>query len=118
MGRGLNCGDAGGSKLLYLFREYMLDSDQRELLRASKSIAVPPQVFDLLEYLIRNRERAVSKDDLIATIWKGRIISRSVLAARVNAARMAIGDSGKAQRLIRTLPQSGIRFTGTVHEQP
>src|ERR1700681_621592 len=76
-----------------------------------------PQVFDLLEYLIRNRERVVSKDDLFASIWDGRVVSESALGTRINAARCAIGDSGAQQRLIKTLPRKGIRFVGDVHEE-
>jgi adenylate cyclase len=103
---------------LYLFEEYVLDGERRELRRGPTLIALQPQVFDLLEHLIRNRERVVSKDDLIAAIWNGRIVSESALTTRINAARAAIGDSGEAQRLIRTLPRKGVRFIGSVHEQP
>ena len=77
-------------------------------------IALEPQVFDLLEYLIRNRERVATKDDLLAAVWGGRIVSESVLTTRINAARSAIGDSGKDQRFIRTLPRKGVRFVGDV----
>jgi TolB-like protein len=80
-------------------------------------VPVQPQVLDLLEYLIRNRERVVSKDDLIAAIWGGRIVSESALSTRINAARTAVGDCGERQRLIRTLPRKGIRFVGTVQEE-
>jgi TolB-like protein len=76
---------------------------------------VQPQVFDLLEFLVRNRDRVVTKDDLIASIWGGRIVSESTLSTRINAARVAVGDSGEEQRLIRTLPRKGIRFVGVVH---
>src|SRR5437762_9549914 len=75
-----------------------------------------PQVFDLLEYLIRNRERVVSKDDLIVSIWAGRIVSESALTTSINAARSAIADTGEEQRLIRTLPRKGMRFVGDVRE--
>jgi adenylate cyclase len=70
-----------------------------------------------LEYLIRSRERVVSKDDLIANIWGGRIVSESALSTRINAVRTAVGDSGEVQRLIRTLPRKGVRFVGSVREQ-
>ena len=105
-----------GGKLRYLFADLALDTDRRELRRGADLIPVEPQVFDLLEYLIRNRERVVSKDDLVAAIWHGRIVSESALATRINAARSAIGDSGDQQRLIKTLPRKGIRFIGTVGE--
>jgi ABC-type uncharacterized transport system substrate-binding protein/DNA-binding winged helix-turn-helix (wHTH) protein len=103
--------------LLYLFEDCALDTDRRELRRGGRLIPVEPQVFDLLEHLISNREHVVSKDDLIASIWGGRIVSESALATRINAARSAIGDSGEAQRLIKTLPRKGIRFVGVVREE-
>ena len=103
--------------MLYLFDNYVLDTDQRELRRDHDTIALQPQVFDLLEYLIRKRDRVVTKDDLIAAIWGGRIISESALTTRINAVRTAIGDSGDEQRLIKTLPRKGIRFVGTVREE-
>ena len=76
-----------------------------------------PQVFDVLAYLIQNRERVVSKDDLLASIWEGRSVSKSALTTRINAARSAIGDSGDQQRLIKTLQRKGIRFIGAVREE-
>ena len=82
--------------------------------RGSAAIAVEPQVFDLLVYLVQNRDRVVSKDDLIASVWRGRIVSDSTLTSRINAARKAIGDSGEEQKLIRTIARKGIRFVGAV----
>lgn len=77
-----------------------------------------PQVFDLLVHLVRNRDRVVSKDDLIASVWRGRIVSDSTLSSRINAARRAVGDSGEAQRLIRTVARKGLRFVAEVEEAP
>src|SRR5262249_9174525 len=108
---------AWSGKLLYLFEGYGLDTDRRELYRATSLISVEPKVFDLLVHIIRNRERVVSKDDLIATVWNGRIVSESALPTCINAARTAIGDSGEAQRLIKTLPRKGIRFVGVVRQE-
>ena len=81
-------------------------------------IAVEPQVFDLLIYLVQNQHRVVSKDDLIASVWGGRIVSDSTLTSRINAARKAVGDSGEDQKLIRTVPRKGLRFVGAVRIQP
>ena len=78
-----------------LFADHTLDTDRRELRRGPEYIAVEPQVFDLLIYLVQNRDRVVSKDDLIASVWDGRIISESTLTSRINAARKAVGDTGK-----------------------
>jgi TolB-like protein/Flp pilus assembly protein TadD len=102
--------------LRYLFEEYAFDTDRRELHRGADVVSVAPQVFDLLDYLIGNRERVVSKDDLINAIWNGRIVSDAALTTRLNAARSAIGDSGEEQRLIKTLPRKGFRFVGPVRE--
>ncbi|XIA66941.1 winged helix-turn-helix domain-containing protein [Bradyrhizobium sp. TZ2] len=100
----------------YLFEEYAFDTARRQLCRGPDVIAVTPQVFDLLAYLIRHRERVVTKDDLIGAIWNGRIVSDAALTTRLNAARCAIGDSGAEQRLIKTLPRKGFRFVGQVRE--
>jgi DNA-binding winged helix-turn-helix (wHTH) protein len=102
--------------LLYLFEDFALDTDLRELRRAGAMISIEPKAFDLLAYVIENRARVVSKDDLIARVWDGRIVSDSAMTTRLNAARSAIADSGEEQRLIKTLPGKGIRFVGVVRE--
>jgi adenylate cyclase len=101
----------------YLFDDYALDTDRRELSRGGHTVRLEPQAFDLLEYLIRNHYRVVSRDDLLAAIWGGRIVSDSAMATRINAARCAVSDTGKAQRLIKTVPRKGIRFVGIVREE-
>src|SRR5262245_37170827 len=90
---------------------------RRELRRGGDLVSIEPGVFDLLQYLICNRERVVSKDDLIAAVWKGRVVSESTLTGRINSARYAIGDTGKQRRLLRTLPRKGFRFVGDVREE-
>ena len=102
--------------LRYLFEDYAFDPDRRELYRGAEVVPIAPQVFDLLDYLIRNRERVVSKDDLINAVWNGRSVSDAALTTRLNVARTTIGDSGEEQRLIKTLPRKGLRFVGTVVE--
>jgi TolB-like protein len=102
--------------LRYLFEDYAFDTDRRELHRGPAVVSVAPLAFDLLEYLIRNRERVVSKDEVLKAIWKGRIVSDEALTTRLNAARGAIGDSGEKQHLIKTLPRKGFRFVGAVQE--
>lgn len=101
----------------YVFEDYTLDTDRRELRRASGLVSLEPRVFDLLAHVIRNRERVVSKDEMIAAIWDGRIVSKSTLTTCINGARGAVGDSGEDQRLIKTLPRKGIRFVGNVREE-
>ena len=104
--------------LRYLFEEYAFDTDHRELHRGADLVSVAPQVFDLLDYLIRNRERVVSKDDLINAIWNGRVVTEAALTTRLNVARSVIGDTGEEQRLIKTLPRKGFRFVGEVAQGP
>jgi TolB-like protein len=103
-----------GSGVRYLFEDYALDTDVRELRRGAKVLAVAPQVFDLLQYLLVHREHVVSKEELIHAIWNGRAVSDAALATRLNVARAIIGDTGDQQRLIKTLPRKGFRFAGEV----
>ena len=103
--------------MLYHFETFVLDTDRRDLRHAGQPVSIEPKVFDLLVQLITHRERVVSKDDLIAAVWKGRIVSDSAVTTCINAARTAIGDTGEAQRLIKTLARKGIRFVGTVREE-
>ena len=103
--------------MIYSFENFSLDSDRGELRHGENFVAVEPQVFELLHYLICNRDRIVSKDDLIAGVWDGRIVSESTLSSRLTAVRQAVGDSGETQRLIRTIPRKGFRFIGQVTEQ-
>ncbi len=102
----------------FLFADHTLDTDRRELHRGSEAIPVEPQVLDLLICLVQNRNRVVTKDDLIASVWRGRIVSEATLTSRIYAARKAVGDSGQGQRLIRTISRKGLRFVGDVQTQP
>jgi DNA-binding winged helix-turn-helix (wHTH) protein/pimeloyl-ACP methyl ester carboxylesterase len=102
--------------LAFIFGDMIVDSARRELRSGPALIPIEPQVFDLLEFLIRHRDRVVSKDELVASIWSGRVVSDSAIAARINAVRRAIGDDGKRQRWIRTVSRKGFRFIGDVRE--
>jgi TolB-like protein len=100
------------------FEDHVLDTALRELRRGGELVPMQPQVFDLLVHLLQHRDHVVSRDDLIELVWGGRIVSDSTLDSRINAARNAIGDNGKEQKLIRTIPRKGLRFVGTVNGQP
>ncbi len=103
--------------MLFRFESCVLDTGRRELRRGAEPVPVEPQVFDLLVCLVENRERVVSKDDLIASVWGGRVISESTLTSRINSVRKAIGDNGDEQRLVRTIARKGLRFVGDVQIQ-
>lgn len=100
----------------YLFDNCLLDSQRRELHRCGRVVPIEPQIFDLLQYLLCNRDRVVSRDELIAELWKGRIVSESTLSSRISTVRTAIGDDGKHQRLVKTFSRRGVRFVAEVHE--
>ena len=103
--------------MYYAVEDFTLDTDRRELRRDATLLPVEPQVFDLIAFLIANRNRVISRDDLLDAVWHGRIVSESTLATRINAARRALGDSGEAQRLIRTIHRRGFRFVGNIIEK-
>lgn len=102
--------------MLYSFETCVLDLDRRELRKNGRLVDIEPQVFDLLAFLLCHRDRVVSRDDVIAGVWGGRIVSESALASRINAVRRAIGDDGTAQRLLKTITRKGFRFVGEVFE--
>ena len=102
--------------MLINFENYSLDADRRELRRGGQLVAIEPQVFDLLVYLVENRDRVVTKDDVFAAVWNNRIVSESTLTSRINAVRKAVDDSGENQRLIRTIARKGFRFVGEVSD--
>jgi DNA-binding winged helix-turn-helix (wHTH) protein/alpha-beta hydrolase superfamily lysophospholipase len=102
--------------MAYLFADCELDCERRELRRAGRVVHLEPQVFDVLIHLVTNRNRVVSKDELLQAIWNDRIVSEDALTSRISSARRAVGDTGEDQRLIRTIPRRGFRFVGGVRE--
>ncbi len=106
--------DQGILTLPFVFEDYVLDQQRRELTLRGQVVAVGPQVFDLLLQLVSNRDRVVSKDDLLNAVWSGRIVSESTITSHINAVRKAIGDTGEEQRLVRTVPRKGYRFVGEI----
>ena len=99
----------------FLFDSYVLDIDRRELRHGAEPVALEPLVFDLLAYLIVNRERAVSKENVLDALWSGRVVSESALTTRISAARRAIGDTGEMQRAgFARIARKGFRFVGEV----
>lgn len=100
----------------YRFAQFDLDPTRRELSRVGTAVHIEPQVFDLIVHLVRNRDRIVSKDELIDTIWNGRVISEAALSSRINGARRALDDNGNDQNFIKTLHKRGFRFVADVQE--
>jgi len=98
----------------YRFSSCELNTVRHEFVVGGVSRPMEPQVFALLDYLIRNRDRVVSKDDIIDAVWKGRIVSDETLSSRISAARKAVGDDGHVQGIIRTVPRCGFRFVADV----
>ena len=96
------------------FSNYTLDTNLLELQQAGKRIAIEPRVFDLLVYLAQNSERTVTKEEIFAEVWNGRIVSDSALSSQIKAARKALGDDGKVQHTIRTIHGRGFRFVAKI----
>jgi TolB-like protein len=99
--------------MIYRFDDIEIDSDRFELRRAGVPCKVEPQVFSLLELLVSNHDRLITKDELNLRIWGGRVVSEAVVNSRIRSARLAIGDNGKTQRLIQTVHNRGFRFIVT-----
>ncbi len=96
--------------MIFTFGECILDTDSHVLTRDGEVISVEPQVFDLLCLLAENAGNLVAKDQLIDSVWQGRIVSEATISARINAARKAVGDNGKDQAIIRTIPRRGFKL--------
>jgi DNA-binding winged helix-turn-helix (wHTH) protein len=103
--------------MIYCIGACTIDTQTYEVRLGGRPTSVEPQVFDLLLLLVTNRHRVVTKDEIIKQIWNGRIVSEDTLSSRIRAARKAIGDDGKAQRLIQTIQRRGFRFVGSVATQ-
>jgi len=96
--------------MIYLFDDFELDAGKIELRKGGETVGVEPQVFALLLLLVENRDRMVSKDEIIEKVWDGRIVSESAVTSRIKSARQALGDDGKTQKYIRTVHGQGVRF--------
>jgi len=100
--------------VIFRFGAFHLDTRVLELRQREKPVRIEPRVFDALRLLIENRGRVVSKDELIEHVWDGRIVSEATISTCINAVRRAVGDDGKRQEIIRTVPRRGFRFVQTV----
>ncbi|MFB1635255.1 winged helix-turn-helix domain-containing tetratricopeptide repeat protein [Pseudomonas sp. AP-1] len=98
------------------FDDYVLDEQRRELTQRGQAVTIGPQVFDLLLQLVSHRDRVLGRDELLARVWNGKIVSESTITSHINAVRKAIGDTGEEQRLLRTVPRKGYRFVARVRE--
>ncbi len=98
------------------FGDVVVDPDNYELFRAGEAVAVEPQVFEVLRYLIEHRDRVVGKDELFDNVWGDRFVSESALSSRIKSARQAVGDDGRKQAIIRTTHGRGYRFIAEVTE--
>ncbi|WP_050932017.1 alpha/beta fold hydrolase [Aestuariivita boseongensis] len=102
--------------MIFRFADCNLDPDRQVLTRQGKTVSVEPQVFALLQLLVENPDRLVTRDEIVDTVWNGRVISESAISARIAAARRAVGDDGKKQRVIRTVSRRGLRLAVPVEQ--
>lgn len=104
--------------MLYRFLDFEIDTDTHEFRVGGARRQLEPQVFDLLCFLVLNPDRLVSRDELIESVWGGRIVSEATISSRMNAVRKAVGDNGTRQAVIRTVPRRGFRFVASVRAEP
>jgi DNA-binding winged helix-turn-helix (wHTH) protein len=103
--------------VLYTFDDVELDDRLYQLRRKGSVLHVEPRVFDLLLYLVRNRERVATKEDLLAAVWQGVAVSDSVLSTAMNGVRRAIGAKGRGAGPIETVYGRGYRLRADVAER-
>jgi len=106
-----------GRTMVYSFGEFRVDAARFEIARGGKVLAVEPQVLELLILLLRHRDRVVTRDELLETVWSGKVVSDTTLSSRIKTARQVIGDDGARQDYIKTIHGRGFRFVGEVAEQ-
>src|SRR5262249_44582061 len=106
----------GAGAMQYLFGDYALDVSRCELRRTGRRIPLRPKVFDVLHYLIAHRDRVVSQQDLLEHLWPQQFVGEATLKSCIKEARRAVGDTGKAQRMIQTRHGRGYRFVAAVAE--
>src|SRR5450432_1839387 len=99
----------------YRFGDYRVDPASRELWRGDRLVALPPQVFDCLTYLIERHDRAVGRDELVAAVWGKTEISDTLLGQTMLRIRRELGDDAKEQRFLRTIPRFGYRWVAPLH---
>src|SRR5262245_9294808 len=104
--------------MMFTINGCSIDTDAYEIRRDGSVIPVEPQVFDLLVQLLENRDRVVTKDEIIERIWHGRAVSETALSSRIKAVRQAIGDDGASQACIRTIRRRGFRVVAEVTASP
>lgn len=102
--------------MIYQFNQITLDTAQYRLSLSGNPVAVEPQVFDLLVYLVEHKDRVVTRGELLENLWKGKVVSDSALGARLKDARKAVGDSGKKQEVIKTIHGRGYQFISPIKE--
>ncbi|MFW2512187.1 winged helix-turn-helix domain-containing tetratricopeptide repeat protein [Demequina sp. SO4-13] len=99
------------------FGECVLDRGLMELRRAGRAVPIEPRAMQVLLHLVDARDRVVPKEELLDAVWGSRFVTESALSSQIRAIRRATGDSGDAQRVIRTVHGRGYRFVAAVREQ-
>jgi len=103
------------SEQLIRFDDFEIDPRRGELRKNGLAVPIEPQVLDLLAFLASDPGRVFSRDEIIDAVWGGRIVSDSAISTRINAVRQAVGDDGREQRIVRTVPRKGFMFVPDIH---
>jgi len=96
--------------MIYQFDQFTLDTDQYQLKQGDEALTLEPLVFDLLAYLVKHRDRVVTREELLENLWKGRVVTDAALGSRLKDTRRIVGDNGSKQAVIKTLHGRGYQF--------
>jgi TolB-like protein/tetratricopeptide (TPR) repeat protein len=102
--------------VIYRFNQFTLDTNRYQLNLSGEPISIEPLVFDLLVYLIENRDRVVTRSELLEKLWVGKVVTDAALAARIKDVRKAVKDSGSKQNVIKTIHGRGYQFIADTFE--
>jgi len=104
--------------MIFKFLQFTLDTERFRLSDGNQAIPIEPLAFDLLTYLIIHRDRMVPREELLAKLWEGKVVTDAALAARLKDARKAVHDSGQKQQIVKTVHGRGYQFIAEIHESP
>jgi TolB-like protein len=104
--------------MTWTFGDFRLDPDRFQLSRGGQPVRLEPQVLSMLIHLVRNRDRMVTKDEIVAAVWQGQAVSDASISSRIRSVRQAVGDDGARQAVIRTVHGRGFRFVAEAAALP
>ena len=100
--------------MIYSIKKHSIDSKNFIIKQSGNKIEVEPLVFDLIIYLIENRSKLVTREEIFENIWYNRIVSDATLSNHITKARSVLGDDGQSQNIIKTIHGRGYQFIAEI----